>query len=107
MWLYILESFGRKIKAMIITVKKLQELNACQEAIDEFKDKISESIKLVDLIDKMIKEKYHLGWANWLIVRGMSYKQYVSYAIFAAEQVIDIFENAYKNLRIWIKVIKG
>ena len=38
-------------------------------------------------------EKY--DWANWLIVRIMGYKQYVSYAVYAAEQVINIYETKY------------
>ena len=38
-----------------------------------------------------------LGWANWLIVRLMTHKQRISYAIFAAEQVIGIFEEEYPN----------
>jgi hypothetical protein len=38
-----------------------------------------------------------LDWANWLIVRIMTYKQYVSYAVFSAESVLDIYEKKYPN----------
>ena len=31
-------------------------------------------------------------WTNWLIVRLMNRKQKIQYAIFAAEQVIGIYE---------------
>ena len=47
-------------------------------------------------MEKLIKEK-HLDWANWTIVRVMDYKQYVSYAVFAAEQVIQIYEKKYPD----------
>ena len=40
---------------------------------------------------------YHIEWANWLVVRIMTRKQRIKYAIFAAEQVIDIFEKQYPN----------
>ena len=32
------------------------------------------------------------NWANWLIVRCMTRQQYLAYAIFSAEQVIEIYE---------------
>ncbi len=37
----------------------------------------------------------HFDYANWLIVRTMKRKQYLAYAIFAAEQVLPIFEAKY------------
>ena len=55
------------------------------------KQKEKDSIKILQLL--MRKRNY--DWASWLIVRLMTYKQYVSYAVFAAEQVIDIFEKKY------------
>jgi hypothetical protein len=36
-----------------------------------------------------------LSWANWLIVRVMERKQCLAYAIFSAEQVLDIFEKRH------------
>jgi hypothetical protein len=39
----------------------------------------------------------HNDWANWLIVRFMTHEQKVQYAIFAAEQVIDIYEKKYPD----------
>jgi len=39
----------------------------------------------------------HFEWANWLIVRIMSYEEYVAYAIFAAELVLYIYEKKYPN----------
>jgi hypothetical protein len=41
-----------------------------------------------------IKEYF---WANWFITRIMTYYDYVSYAVFAAEQVLDNYEKAYPD----------
>jgi len=79
---------------MKITLKWLKSQKACDEAIEKFKNqKETDFLKLMSLLIK----KNKLDWANWLIVRKMKYKQYVSYAVFAAEQVIDIFEKKYPN----------
>ena len=43
---------------------------------------------------KLIKVK-RLDWANWLVVRLMNHEQQIQYAIYAAEQVIDIYEKQY------------
>ena len=79
---------------MKITKGWLKKINACREGVDEFdKYDLSTPIKCVEKCIKINR----LDWANWLIVRCMEYKQYVSYAIFAAEQVIDIYEKRYPN----------
>ena len=76
-----------------ITVEWLEERNACHEGVEVFKkQKIREPIKLL----KKYKNKYP-DYCNWLIVRVMEYKQYVSYAVFAAEQVINIYEKKYPD----------
>ena len=46
---------------------------------------------------KKLNSEDHNDWASWLIVRFMSNEQKVQYAIFSAEQVIDIFEKKYPN----------
>jgi hypothetical protein len=50
----------------------------------------------IPFIHALIKED-HWSWANWVIVRIMTKKQYVAYAIYAAEQVIDIYEKKYPD----------
>ena len=94
---------------MKITKEWLIEKDACGEGIEWFE--IQEETDAIKLIKYAIKEKdvELLSWANWLIVRIMSYKQYVSYAVFAAEQVIGIFELEYpddKRPRTAIKAAK-
>ena len=79
---------------MKITKDWLKEKNACGEGVKWFlKQKDSEGI---DVVKKLIQED-KLDWANWTIVRIMNYKQYVSYAVYAAEQVIDIYEKKYPD----------
>ena len=79
---------------MKITVDWLKEKRACLEGIEWFENqKLSES---VDVLKSLIKED-KLDWANWTIVRVMERKQYLQYAVFAAEQALDIFEQKYPD----------
>jgi len=80
---------------MKITVEFLKEHKACIEGIEWFKNQ--KETDLVGLVEYSIKNKSKLSWANWLIVRKMTYKQYVSYAIYAAQQVLHIFEDKYSD----------
>ena len=80
------------MKRKTITVKWLESINACGEAVEVFADQNEkDALKVLGL---MIKQK-KLSWANWLIVRLMTYKKYVSYAVYAAEQVINIYEKRH------------
>ena len=72
-----------------ISVKWLKSKRACSEGVHWFKNqKEKDAIKI---LKELIKIK-RLDWANWLIVRVMDYKQYVSYAVYAAKQVLSIYE---------------
>ncbi|MCP4705723.1 MAG: hypothetical protein GY865_14080 [candidate division Zixibacteria bacterium] len=61
----------------------------------EWFDAQSES-DVIKVLQKLDKEG-HMDWANWFIVRNMTKKQCISYAIFAAAQVIDIYEKRYPD----------
>ena len=78
---------------MKITVDFLKSIGACSNAIEEFEK--HGDCELIDLLQEMIKKKYRLSWANWLIARCMNYKQYVSYGVYGAESVIKIYEKEY------------
>ena len=79
---------------MKITESWLVEKGACVDGVARF---ISQPISDgKELVEALIADK-KLDWANWLIVRIMDYKRYVSYAVYAAEQVIDIYEKKYSN----------
>ena len=81
---------------MKITTSFLNDRNACQEGMQWVSDNKLIGMEALPFIDSlMCGDK--LDWANWLIVRVMNYKQYVSYAVFSAEQVIDIYEKQYPD----------
>ena len=86
-----------------ITVKWLQKMKACEEAIIKFREQTeTDSIKI---LQKLMRAWYY-NWANWLIVRLMTYRQYVLYTIFATKQAINISEKKHLNnhklrLSIW------
>ena len=75
-----------------ITLEWLKEKNACSEAVELFKNQ-DETEPITVL--KKLADINNWNWANWLIVRLMNYQQFVSYAVFAAEQVIEIYEKKY------------
>ena len=77
---------------MKITQDWLNEQNACSEGIRWFKDQ--KKTDAIDVLNALIKDN-QLEWANWTIVRVMTRPQYLAYAIYAAEQVIDIYEKKY------------
>jgi hypothetical protein len=75
-----------------ITLNWLKKHHACSEGIDWFEAQSeTDGIKLVK---KLMAEKRH-GWAQWLIVLIMTRPQYLDYALFAAEQVLPIYEQQY------------
>ena len=76
-----------------ITDGWIKENNPCSEALKWWGEKEREPIKI---LKELIKVKKYV-WANWMIVRVMTYNDYVSYAVFAAEQVIDIYEKKYPD----------
>ena len=91
-----IETFKWEDERMNITLKKLEELNACQEARKAFPKKWGKEVDSLTLL-KSLRDRNNYIWANWLIVRIMTRKQYLSYAIFSAEQVLDIYEKKYPN----------
>jgi len=68
--------------------------SACADGIDWFE--AQKRTDGIEILQALIQEN-KLDWANWLIVRIMNYFQYVKYAVYAAEQVIDIFEAQYPD----------
>jgi hypothetical protein len=77
---------------MKITKEWLEEKSACSEGKEWFFAQKEAEGKKVCL--KLIKAE-KLDWANWLVVRLMNHNQQIQYAIFAAEQVIEIYEKQY------------
>ena len=87
---------------MIITKEWLAEQNACDDGIALFeKHNIPDSGKWLDLLihggDEVeeLQNNQRLIWANWLIIRLLSRTDALRYAVFAARQVLGIYENEY------------
>lgn len=79
---------------MKITQEFLKSKNACKDGLKYVEQ--WEGKEDIYVLNKLI-EGDKLKWANWLIVRVMGYGLYVSYAIYAAEQVLNIFEEKYPD----------
>ena len=92
-----------------ITKQELKSMNACLEGykwyLENFPAKKNNPIKVLELL--INSKKY--DWANWLVVRCLTHEQQIRYAIFAAEQVIEIYEKKYpkdKRPRIAIEAAR-
>ena len=81
---------------MNIFKKTLTDLNACKEAVKYFEKNELEGKSVKAYVKKALKDK-HWDWCNWLLPRLMTHENQVRYAIFAAEQVIGIFEKSYPD----------
>jgi len=72
-----------------ITLKQLRDMGACRGGIEWFKKQRSRTLKRI--IPSLLKDNKS-DYAFWLLSRLMTRSQKVPFAIFAAEQVLDIFE---------------
>src|SRR3990167_328691 len=79
---------------MKITKSWLSRNSACAEGVSWFAAReLSDAGETVDALLADGKT----AWADWLIVRVLKRRQLIEYAVFAAEQVIGIFEKKYPN----------
>jgi ABC-type multidrug transport system fused ATPase/permease subunit len=78
---------------MKLTTKWLEEKNGCPSGLDWFQNQTETNP--IKIIKSFIETKEHIEWANWLICRLFKKKEKIKYAIYAAEQVIKIYENKY------------
>jgi len=78
------------------TIKRewLESQNACKSSLLYVIENNYIGLSPAKFIHKLMTEN-RFSDANWLIVRCMNRKQKLAYAIFAAEQVIDIYEKKY------------
>ncbi len=84
---------------MLVTLNFLQKQKACNSGVVKFQEVFGKQAELKDVIQYAIKQNIIelLQYANWLIVWKMNHEQRIQYAIFAAEQVIGIYEDKYPN----------
>ena len=78
----------------MITKRWLKSNNACGDAIEWFDTQTDKSEEA--LLNACITEK-HLDWANWAMVRKLNKINCIRYAVYAARQVLDIFEKEYPD----------
>ena len=91
---------------MKITTEWLNTQNACKSGINWFSNQ--QETDPIKVLNKLIDDDKR-EWANWLICKLFNRKQRIQYAVFAAEQVIDIFEKKYpedKRPRLSIEATK-
>jgi len=81
---------------MKITKEFLKEKNACMGACEYGLKNNLIGLEAIEILERLI-EAEKLDWANWLITRCMTHEQQIRYAIFAAEQVIEIYEKKHPN----------
>ena len=79
---------------MKLTMKKLETWGACGVGKEWFEAQPETDGKKI--IETLIAGK-QINWANWLIVRLLKRADKIRYAIYAAEQVIDIYERKYPD----------
>ncbi len=77
-----------------ITQEWLEENKACYEGTKWFLRQGKR--EAIDVIRALVADN-HWNWANWTLVRLLSRKQQLSYAIFASGLVLPIFEAEYPN----------
>jgi len=79
-----------------ITKKFLVTHNACTDGLIWVEENGLIGLPADQFLEKLINAD-KLNWANWLIVRVMTRTQCLQYAIFAAHQVLPLFEQKYLN----------
>jgi len=94
---------------MKLTLEMLQKLNACEPGVIWFQQQGTEDVET--LIDRAIasNDVDILQFANWGVCRLFDRMQCIRYAVFAARQVLDIFEHEYpedKRPRQLLEVIE-
>ena len=79
------------------TDKLLKSFNPCADGYDWYiancRDKTEDTVEIINML--IAAEK--LDWAAWTMARALSDKNKIRYAIYAAEQILGIFEEKYPN----------
>lgn len=81
---------------MKVTLTFLEERQACNEGKLWVTENGLIGLEDIEFLQKLIAYD-KLAWANWLIVRVMNRVECCSYTIFAAKQVLDIYEKRYPS----------
>ena len=77
-----------------LTMEWAKSVNACQDGLDWWKTELNLSPDPETVI-KALMTTNRFDWANWLTTKLLTNNQKALSAIFAAEQVIGIYEKQY------------
>ena len=82
------------MKTINVTIEQLEKLHACADGLEWYKKQGTTDLCL--LVKNAIKDGLPaMRYANWGITRLMTHEQKTAYAIFAARQVLPIFEKKH------------
>jgi hypothetical protein len=81
----------------LIDIEFLKDREACINGIKYFEGEIKEPIAARELINRLLAadDVGKIKWVNWLLCNLFPRDQAIAYAVFAAEQVLSIFEAKY------------
>lgn len=77
-----------------VTSNFLKKHNACSDGFKWWKENCK-NLTTEEQLQKLLN--YRADWASWLMVRLLPRKDKIRYAVFAAEQVIEIYEKKYPH----------
>ena len=89
----------------VVTKALLKKIGACDDGT-EYSVKSLLGKSYPDAIKQCIADN-KLQWANWGIVRVMDGTERVKYAVYAARQVLKLFEDKYKDDKMPRKAIEA
>lgn len=90
-----------------ITKEWIKGKNACESGYKwALRILDGKSMDSVEFINKLLADD-KWDWANWVIVRIITHHQYLAYATFYAENIIDIYEKSYPNDTLPRKAIEA
>jgi len=79
---------------MKVTTRWLEKHKACGEAVRWVK---SQPDKDTTILFKELKKSDNLAWGNWYLSKKLKRMDKIRYAIYAAKQVLAIFEKKYPD----------
>jgi hypothetical protein len=102
------------MKRIKLSFQYLKKIDACHEAIAWMHSHKERDIECLYRAAFKNKDKDQLNWGNWLICRLLNHKQQIQYAVYAAKQVLHLYEEKYpedkrprKAINAALKVIKN
>ena len=81
---------------MKLNLKMLTAKSACTSGVEWYKiNKQPQTVEAAITLLLKSSESERYNWSNWALSQFLSPKNKLRYAIFAAQQVLDIFEKKY------------